>query len=267
MTRRRRRVHRLARAARPARGLPRGPARRRRARSRAREHPRRQRGARDLAGRARERVDSSPRASPATRTRSPRRRARATCWCSTRTASLRPGAVQRLVSFADEHPRAGVVGPRLLEPDGTLQRSRRRFPTVAGTLVRRTPLRLLREISRLRSPITISPMCPTSPVQCDWMLGACLLVRRAMLEEIGGFDEGFPMYGEDIELQYRAMRAGWERWYVPDAVAVHEYQRVIDRSAARPPHAVAPAGHGPLPPAAPGVARPPLVAPGLDPVR
>ncbi len=51
-----------------------------------------------------------------------------------------------------------------------------------------------------------------------------------MLDAIGGFDEGFPMYGEDIELQYRAMRAGWERWYVPDAVAVHEYQRVIDRT-------------------------------------
>ncbi len=50
-----------------------------------------------------------------------------------------------------------------------------------------------------------------------------------MLEAIGGLDESFPMYGEDIELQYRAMRAGWERWYVPDAVAVHEYQRVIDR--------------------------------------
>ena len=55
---------------------------------------------------------------------------------------VRPGAVPRLVAFADEHPRAGVVGPRLLELDGSLQRSRRRFPTVAGTLVRRTPLRV-----------------------------------------------------------------------------------------------------------------------------
>ncbi len=62
------------------------------------------------------------------------------------------------------------------------------------------------------------------------MLGACLLVRRAMLDDIGGLDEGMPMYGEDIELAYRAMRAGWERWYVPDAVAVHHYQRETDRS-------------------------------------
>ena len=69
--------------------------------------------------------------------------------------------------------------------------------------------------SRPRSRATTSRDVPDEPVECDWMLGACLLLRRAMLDEIGGFDEGFPMYGEDIELQYRAGRAGWERWYVP----------------------------------------------------
>ena len=142
---------------------------------------------------------------------------------------VRPGAVPRLVSFADAHPRAGIVGPRLLEADGSLQRSRRRFPTVAGTLVRRTPLRLLTRDLEAAQPAHYLSDLPDEPVECDWMLGACLLIRREMLDEIGGFDEGFPMYGEDIELQYRAMRAGWQRWYVPDAIAVHEYQRVIDR--------------------------------------
>jgi GT2 family glycosyltransferase len=143
---------------------------------------------------------------------------------------VRPGAVPRLVALADAQPRAGVVGPRLLEADGGLQRSRRRFPTVAGTLVRRTPLRLvLRDVEASQASHYLADV-PDEPVRCDWMLGACLLLRRAMLDEIGGFDEGFPMYGEDIELQYRAMRAGWDRWYVPDAVAEHEYQRVIDRS-------------------------------------
>jgi N-acetylglucosaminyl-diphospho-decaprenol L-rhamnosyltransferase len=142
---------------------------------------------------------------------------------------VRPGAVHRLVSFADSHPRAGLVGPQLRNADGTLQRSRRRFPTVAGTLVRRTPLRVLvGDLEAAQSSHYLADV-PGEPVQCDWMLGACLLVRRAMLEEIGGFDVGFPMYGEDIELQYRALRAGWQRWYVPDAIAVHEYQRVIDR--------------------------------------
>jgi N-acetylglucosaminyl-diphospho-decaprenol L-rhamnosyltransferase len=142
---------------------------------------------------------------------------------------VQPGALPRLVSFADAHSRAGVVGARLLNPDGTLQRSRRRFPTVGGTLVRRTPLRLLcGDIEASQRDHYLADV-PAEPVECDWMLGACLLLRREMLDDIGGFDEGFPMYGEDIELQYRAMRAGWQRWYVPDAVAVHEYQRVIDR--------------------------------------
>ncbi len=143
---------------------------------------------------------------------------------------VQPGAVPRLVSFADEHRRAGIVGPRLLDPDGLLQRSRRRFPTVAGTLVRRTPLRLLRSDLEASQPDHYLADVPDEPVECDWMLGACLLIRRSMLDEIGGFDERFRMYGEDIELQYRAMRREWERWYVPDAVAVHEYQRVIDRT-------------------------------------
>ena len=70
---------------------------------------------------------------------------------------------------------------------------------------------------------------PTEPVQADWMLGGFLLLRRSMLDELGGFDEGFRLYGEDIDLQYRAMRAGWERWYVPAAVVRHEHKAETDK--------------------------------------
>ena len=143
---------------------------------------------------------------------------------------LEPGCVRALVAQAEAHERCGVAGPRLLESDGDLQRSRRRFPTVGGTLVRRTPLRKLVPDVEAAQPAHYLDDVPDRPVECDWMLGACLLLRRAMLDEIGGFDEGFPMYGEDIELQYRARRAGWERWYVPGAVATHDYQRVVDRT-------------------------------------
>jgi GT2 family glycosyltransferase len=140
------------------------------------------------------------------------------------------GCVGRLVAHADAYGRCGIAGPRLLERDGALQRSRRRFPTLGGTLVRRTPLRaLLRDVEASQPGHYLSNV-PDAPVQCDWMLGACLLMRRSMLDELGGFDEGFPMYGEDIELQYRARRAGWERWYVPAATATHDYQRVVDRT-------------------------------------
>jgi GT2 family glycosyltransferase len=70
---------------------------------------------------------------------------------------------------------------------------------------------------------------PTEPVPADWMLGAFLLQRRTMLEELGGWDAGYRHYVEDIDLSYRAMRAGWDRWYVPGAVVHHAYAAVIDR--------------------------------------
>ena len=140
-----------------------------------------------------------------------------------------PDAVATLSAFARERPRCGIAGPALRYPDGTWQASRRRFPTVSGTLVRRTPLRLvLRPHERQRSHYLLDEQ-PSEPVPADWMLGAFLLLRREMLDELGGFDEGFRLYGEDIDLCYRAAKAGWERWYVPQARVVHRYAAVIDR--------------------------------------
>jgi hypothetical protein len=138
-----------------------------------------------------------------------------------------PDAVAVLRQFAEEHRRAGIVGPELRHPDGTLNPSRRRFPTVGGTLVRRTPLR--RVLGHTQQAHYGLDERPEEPVQADWLLGAFLLLRREMLEELGGFDEGFRLYGEDIDLAYRAAKAGWERWYVPAAKVVHAHQAVTDR--------------------------------------
>jgi N-acetylglucosaminyl-diphospho-decaprenol L-rhamnosyltransferase len=138
-------------------------------------------------------------------------------------------AVATLRAFLESHPRAGIAGPQMRWPDGRWQPSRRRFPTVTGTLVRRTPLRRLAGPYSQRAHYQLDER-PTVPVQSDWLLGAFLLLRRAMLDELGGFDGGFRMYGEDIDLAYRAARAGWERWYVPAAVVTHDYAAVVDRS-------------------------------------
>ena len=136
-----------------------------------------------------------------------------------------PGAVAELRSFMEARPRCGVAGPRMVFPDGRWQPSRRRFPTVFGTIVRRTPLRL---VVPQRHHFHLDEAPPEAPVQADWMLGGFLMLRRSMLEELGGFDEGFRLYGEDIDLQYRAMQAGWERWYVPAAVVSHEHKAETD---------------------------------------
>ena len=140
-----------------------------------------------------------------------------------------PGAVARLAEFADTHARCGIAGPQMRWPDGTWQPSRRRFPTVRGTIVRRTPLRRLRSPYETQREHYELDEKATDPVQADWMLGAFLLMRRTMLEEIGGWDAGFRHYCEDIDLCYRAAQAGWERWYVPAAVVTHAYAAVIDQ--------------------------------------
>jgi GT2 family glycosyltransferase len=137
-------------------------------------------------------------------------------------------AVSPLRAFAEDNPRCGIAGPRLNYPDGSWQPSRRRFPTVSGTIVRRTPLRFVLASQRQRAHYHLDER-PTEPVEADWMLGAFLLLRREMLDELGGFDEGFRLYGEDIDLCYRAARAGWERWYVPGAVVRHAHAALTDR--------------------------------------
>jgi len=137
-----------------------------------------------------------------------------------------PGAVASLRAFLEAHPRCGVGGPRMEFPSGDWQPSRRRFPTVTGTIVRRTPLRL---VVPQRRHFHLGEDPPTEPVEADWMLGGFLMLRRTMLDELGGFDEGFRLYGEDIDLAYRAMRAGWERWYIPSAVVRHEHQAETDK--------------------------------------
>ncbi|MDX6509990.1 MAG: hypothetical protein QOG81_1742 [Gaiellaceae bacterium] len=139
-----------------------------------------------------------------------------------------PGAVQALAEFAAAHPRCGVAGPQMRYSDGAWQPSRRRFPTVSGTLVRRTPLRLLPGLREQRAHYLLDER-PAEPVPADWLLGAFLLQRREMLDELGGWDGGFRHYGEDIDLCYRAAKAGWERWYVPEAVVRHDYAAVVDK--------------------------------------
>ena len=140
-----------------------------------------------------------------------------------------PDAVALLRAFMEEHPRCGVAAPELRYPDGRWQPSRRAFPTVGSTLVRRTPLRLLfPTFERQRSHYLLDER-PTEPAESDWFLGAFLLLRRTMLHEIGAFDAGMRLYVEDLELCYRAAQAGWERWYVPAAKVVHAYDAAIDR--------------------------------------
>ncbi len=134
---------------------------------------------------------------------------------------VRPGAIQRLLAFIDQRPQVGCVGPRLLNADGSVQPSRRSFPRLATFLVESTMLQ--RYLAGLGSVKRFyrQQHSDDEPQPVDWLVGACLLVRRSVLDEVGGFDERFFMYSEEMDLCYRLRQAGYEVWYVPEAEVVH----------------------------------------------
>jgi GT2 family glycosyltransferase len=134
---------------------------------------------------------------------------------------VRPAAIQRLLAFVDQRPRAACVGPMLLNPDGSVQSSRRGFPRLSTFLVESTVLqRYLKGLPSLRR-FYRSEAATDGPQQVDWLVGACLLVRRSALDEVGPFDERFFMYSEEMDLCYRLRQAGYEVWYVPEAEVIH----------------------------------------------
>jgi len=131
------------------------------------------------------------------------------------------GAVQRLVSFADGEPRAGVVGPRLANPDGTLQPSVRGFPTLWRLATEYLFLRWLAPGSRLLNAFYGAGFDHRSQRDAEFLVGAVLLARRELLDEIGGFDERFFMFNEEVDLCRRTRAAGWRVVFWPEAVFVH----------------------------------------------
>ncbi len=132
-----------------------------------------------------------------------------------------PGSIDRLASFMAAHPEVGIVGPRLLNPDGTLQSSRRRFPSLGLALVESTPLqKWLGKLSVLRRFYMLDvPEGRTQPV--DWLSGAALLCRREALSQAGLFDPGYFMFSEETDLCRRVKGAGWRVFYLPQAEIVH----------------------------------------------
>jgi len=128
-------------------------------------------------------------------------------------------ALGAFVRFLDAHPRAGAAGGRLLNPDGSFQHAAFRFPNLWMSFFDFFPLnhRLLNSRLNGRYPREWY----IHPFQIDHPLGACLAVRREVVDQVGALDESFFMYCEEIDWCLRIKRAGWEIWYVPDAVIIH----------------------------------------------
>jgi GT2 family glycosyltransferase len=130
-------------------------------------------------------------------------------------------AAEQLVRFAEEHERAGYVGPKLLNPDGTLQPSVRSFPTTWRLATEYLFLRKLAPRSRALNAFYGAGFGHDEARVVDFTKGAAFLLRRAAFEEVGPFDEEFFLFSEETDWCYRLRETGWQALFDPDAEAVH----------------------------------------------
>jgi N-acetylglucosaminyl-diphospho-decaprenol L-rhamnosyltransferase len=130
-------------------------------------------------------------------------------------------ALERLVHFADDHPEAAVVGPKLLNTDGTLQRSVRGEPTLWRLATEYLFIRKLAPHTQLLNPLYAGGFAHDRVREVEWLYGPALLVRREAVDAVGAFDEAFFMFSEEVDLLTRFRRAGWKVLFFPEAEVVH----------------------------------------------
>jgi len=136
-------------------------------------------------------------------------------------AWLTDGSLERLVAFADSRPDAALIGPRLLNPDGSLQRSVRGFPTIWRLATEYFFLRKLAPRSNALNAFYAGGFDHDEVREAEFVMGACMLVRRSAIGEVGGLDESFFLFSEETDWCYRFRRAGWKVLFFPGAECVH----------------------------------------------
>ncbi|MBX9671225.1 MAG: glycosyltransferase [Candidatus Obscuribacterales bacterium] len=144
---------------------------------------------------------------------------------------IRKGALRELIRFLEENPRCGVVAPQLLNTDGSVQRSCRAFPTFVGMLYELLGLsRLYPAGSEKGSRFREYKMLDWNHDdlrEVDQPEGACLMIRRQVLDEVGLLDEGYFMLFEEVDWCFRVKQKGWQIWFDPEAKVVHHYGQSI----------------------------------------
>jgi GT2 family glycosyltransferase len=137
-------------------------------------------------------------------------------------AELKDRALAAIVAFADAHPRCGIAGSRIYNHDGSIQESCGAFDTWTGAFLRSSAWGEWPMLRRYANGAELRAWGHATERRVDIAIGAALLIRRAMMIEIGAFDEQFFLYHEEVDYAKRAHAAGWETWYVPASEAVHE---------------------------------------------
>lgn len=133
-------------------------------------------------------------------------------------AQLAPSALHSLVSLGEAVPRAGIIGARLVNPDGTFQASYTTFPGLWQEFL------ILSSLGRLihgQAYPSQGPHTEAGPRCVDYVEGACMLARRQAIDDVGALDEGYFMYAEDVDWCYMMKAHGWQVWYQPEALVRH----------------------------------------------
>lgn len=132
-------------------------------------------------------------------------------------AIILPGSLEAMIKFMNEHCRAGAIGPKIFNPDGTFQISFWSFPGLFGEFVRK----ILNIFLRFHFFRNFFDKIYNETKEVDWVTGACLLTRREVIEKVGVLDENFFMYFEDVDWCYRMKKVGWKIYYAPQAKIIH----------------------------------------------
>ncbi len=130
----------------------------------------------------------------------------------------REGAIKNLITFMDEHPKAGIAGSRLENEEGGIECSAHKFHSPLSELLEGARLGFL---NRLLSSYEVTPPLRDEAHLCDWVSGSSMIIRREVIEEIGLMDEGYFLYFEEVDFFFRAAQAGWQTWYVPESIVMH----------------------------------------------
>ena len=149
-------------------------------------------------------------------------------------AEIEPAGLSALVSALRADPTLASAGPRMLGEDGELHWTQRRFPRLRSTYSQALGLHRIAPRASWAGEVVKDPAAYARPGTPDWLSGACVLLRRAALEEVGGLDEGFFLYSEETDLFRRLRDRGWRTRYEPDAVAYHRGYGSAPREAVTP---------------------------------
>jgi len=145
-------------------------------------------------------------------------------------ATVHPGAIRSMLDYVEANPKAGIVGPKVLNPDNTLQLSCRRFPNPLAALFRNTFVGKLFPKNRFTREYLMLDWTHDGPREVDWVSGCAFLAREEVIRDVGVLDPEYFMFCEDVDWCFRTWKGGYKVIYLPDAVVTHAIGRSTDKA-------------------------------------